>query len=246
MLNPGVLFDLDGTLTDPKPGITRCCAHALERLGRGTVDPETLAWCIGPPLRDSFAKILESDDADLVEQAVALYRERFSTVGLFENEVYEGIPELLDSLRANGLRLFVATSKPQVFAERILEHFQLTPYFEGIVGSELDGRREAKREVIEHVLVSHGVRAESALMVGDRRHDVEGARAHGIPCVGVSYGYGLEGELHAAGAWKVCAHPHEIYASVEAFLQSSGVSPNTSESNRSPSALTPSLANVPS
>lgn len=217
-----VLFDLDGTLTDPKPGITRSCAYALEKLGHGMVDPDSLAWCIGPPLRTTFAQILGSHSQ--VEEAVTYYRERFSTIGLYENEVYAGIPELLASLKTEGQRLFLATSKPWVFAERILAHFQLDQYFDGVAGSELDGTRDAKAEVIAHVLDQYSVDAREAIMVGDRRHDIEGAGAHGIPCIGVLYGYGSEAELTESRADALCKSPYEIQAALTA-LQRSGVMP---------------------
>lgn len=221
-----VLFDLDGTLTDPKPGITRCCAYALERMGAGIIDPDSLAWCIGPPLRGSFAQILETEDPETIERAVAFYRERFADIGLFENEVYAGIPEVLSALRESGADLYVATSKPEVFSIRIIEHFGLDRYFSGLVGSELDGTRDAKADVIAHLLKKYEVDPREALMVGDRKHDVIGASAHGIPCVGALYGYGLPGELEEAGAYPLCASPAELLKA----CQRSAVMPNTSMS----------------
>jgi len=173
-------------------------------------------------LRATFAQILGSDSR--VEEAITFYRERFSTIGLYENEVYPGIPELLASLRSQGRRLFLATSKPWIFAERILAHFQLDSYFEGVAGSELDGTRDAKAEVIAHVLDRFSVDPKDAIMVGDRRHDIEGARAHGIPCVGVLYGYGSESELIEARADALCKTPYEIQAALT-VLQRSGVMP---------------------
>jgi len=220
-----VLFDLDGTLTDPKPGITRSCAYALEKMGHGVIDPDSLTWCIGPPLRGSFAQILGGDAA--IEEAIGFYRERFSTIGLYENQVYAGIPELLESLKERELKVFLATSKPQVFAQRILQHFCLDSYFDGVVGSELDGTRDAKAEVIAHVLATFEVDAKRAVMVGDRRHDVDGASAHGIPCLGVLYGYGSQEELAAAGALRLCRSPEEVQ---EALAHISGVMPKMSMS----------------
>jgi phosphoglycolate phosphatase len=205
-----VLFDLDGTLTDPKPGITRCIGYALECLGAGSVDIDSLGWCIGPPLRGSFERLLNTRDPELVASAIDHYRERFRDVGLFENAVYEGIPEALGTLKTGGATLHVATSKPETFAIRILERFGLAPFFDQIVGSELDGTREAKGEVIAQVLRLAQVDPAAAVMVGDRMHDVQGAREHGMPCVGVLFGYGEEEELASAGAWPLVSSPSEI------------------------------------
>ncbi len=214
-----ILFDLDGTLTNPKPGITRCIAHAVNRLGLPAVDPETLGWCIGPPLRGSLKKVFGTDDEGMVSAGIDFYRERFGEVGLFENEVYEGIPEVLAELKAEGARLFVATSKPEVFAIRIIERFGLGPYFERVVGSELDGTREPKAEVIDHVLSQCAVDPAKAMMVGDRMHDVMGAKEHGLRCIGVLYGFGGDGELTKAGAWPICHSPKEIPAAIRQLIE---------------------------
>lgn len=208
-----VLFDLDGTLTDPKPGITRSIAHAIRCMNLPEVDPDELGWCIGPPLRGSLAKLIGAGDP---EMALAHFRERFGDVGWSENAVYPGIPEALSHLRVEGFRLHVATSKPEHFAKRILDHFDLRHHFDLVVGSELDGRREAKAEVIAHLLAEGSIDASKAVMIGDRMHDVEGARHHGIKCIGVLYGYGHPGELEEAGAWPLCSTPHEI---ADAVLQ---------------------------
>ncbi len=147
-----LLFDLDGTLTNPFQGITKCISYALEKMGNPSPPREELIWCIGPPLKYSFAKLLRTDNKDLVEKALAFYRERFGTVGLFENEVYEGIPEALETLQAKGHRLYLATSKPRVYAERIMDHFGLTRYFNHIYGAELDGTRNDKTSLISYIL----------------------------------------------------------------------------------------------
>ena len=235
-----VLFDLDGTLTDPKPGITKCISYALERLGLPTQDEDALSWCIGPPLRESFATILGTDDAQMIEAAIGFYRERFSSVGLYENSVYPGIPEALDELREFDLH--VATSKPKVFAVRILFHLGLVQYLKSVNGSELDGRREAKAEVIADAMDLKGIARSEAVMVGDRIHDITGASANGIPCIGVAYGYGSRDELESAVA--VCQAPADLPATVRAVFadrHSSAVIPKTSMSNNSPSERTPSL-----
>ncbi len=210
-----VLFDLDGTLTDPFEGITACIQYALRGLGAFCPPQSELAFCIGPPLRGSFAELLANERADgvtpaEVEQAIALYRERFSSIGLFENSLYAGIPELLSALRERGARLFVATSKPHVFARQIVEHFGLGEHFHAVHGSELDGTRSEKAEVIGWLLTTEGVSPDTCLMVGDRHHDVHGAATHGIPAVGVLWGYGSLDELHHAGAHAICAAPSAL------------------------------------
>ena len=203
-----VFFDLDGTLTDPREGITRCIQHALEQLGGPSCSQDELTFCIGPPLRESFGLLLQTDDADLIEQALGLYRDRFSTVGLFENTVYPGVREMLEQLQRQTV--FLATSKPRVYAERILSHFELSGYFEGIYGSELNGRFENKTDLLRHVLTSERLAASSTLMVGDREHDIIGARQNACGAMGVTYGYGSEDELRSAGADHICHSPQEV------------------------------------
>jgi len=198
-----LFFDLDGTLTDPKPGITGSIQYALEKLDRPVPSQDELAWCIGPPLRASFVALLGGEE--LADRAVALYRERFGEVGLFENSLYPDIPAVLAALARSPRRLFVATSKPHVFASRIIEHFGLAGYFEHIFGSELDGSRVDKADLLAYALTQSGVDPSQALMIGDRSHDVAGARANGIDAVGVTYGYGTEAELIEAGAILLCA-----------------------------------------
>ncbi|WP_314956208.1 HAD family hydrolase [Bradyrhizobium cosmicum] len=201
-----IFFDLDGTLTDPKPGITRSIQYALERLSLAVPSEDELTWCIGPPLHASLQKLTGS--AELADQALLLYRERFSDVGLFENEAYGGITDTLSSLAATRRRMFVATSKPAVYATRIVEHFGLKPYFERVYGSELDGTRVDKRDLLRYVLDEAKVDPSSAIMIGDRSHDVIGARTNGMTAIGVLYGYGSEAELRDAGAHHICAtHP---------------------------------------
>ena len=198
-----LFFDLDGTLTDPKPGITGSIQYALEKLDRPVPSQDELAWCIGPPLRASFVALLGGEE--LADRAVALYRERFGEVGLFENSLYPDIPAVLAALSRSPRRLFVATSKPHVFASRIIEHFGLAGYFEHIFGSELDGSRVDKADLLAYALTQSGIDPSQALMIGDRSHDVAGARANGIDAVGVTYGYGTEAELIEAGAILLCA-----------------------------------------
>ena len=204
-----IYFDLDGTLTDPKPGITRSIQYALQKLDHPTMPTEDdLTWCIGPPLRASFVRLLGAEtSADL---AVSYYRERFSDVGLYENGVYDGIGDVLTSLRASGHRLFVATSKPHVFAERIIDHFGLRSHFERVFGAELDGTRVEKSDLLEYALRQASVDPSKTLMIGDRSHDMVGAKNNGMKRIGVLYGYGSRDELLEAGAHHVCATPGAI------------------------------------
>jgi phosphoglycolate phosphatase len=203
-----IYFDLDGTLTDPKPGITRSIQYALRKLDRAAPSEDELTWCIGPPLHASLKKLVGTDD--LADKALSLYRERFADIGLFENEVYPGIEDTLSVLARSGRRLFVATSKPGVYAERIIDHFKLRVYFERVFGSELDGRRSDKSDLLGHALQTTGVDPSQAMMIGDRSHDMIGARNNGITAVGVLYGYGSKEELLDAGAHHICATPQRL------------------------------------
>lgn len=198
-----LLFDLDGTLTDPKVGITSCVQYALRKMGIEEPNLNKLEPFIGPPLIDSFEEFYGFDEEQAL-QAVAFYRERFQTIGLFENEVYSGIPEMLAKLKQAGKRLAIASSKPTVYVLRILQHFEMEQYFDIIVGSELDGTRSRKKEVVEEALrqLLQGQKNEydRSVMIGDRKFDILGAKEFGLTGVGVSFGYAKKGELEAAGA----------------------------------------------
>ena len=197
-----ILFDLDGTLTDPKEGITKCVQYALKHFNIEENDLNHLTCFIGPPLQHSFMTFYGLDEAQ-AKVAVAKYRERFSTIGLFENGVYKGIKEMLEALRKQGKKLAVATSKPYIYAEKILENYHLKQYFEVIVGSELDGTRSNKAEVIQEVFKQLKLNEEDkyeTIMVGDRKQDILGAKACHIHSIGVKFGYAEEGELELAGA----------------------------------------------
>ena len=207
-----ILFDLDGTLTDPQLGITRCIQHALAELGHQPPESEHLHWCIGPPLRRSFGRLLDSNDAQLLEQAVELYRQRFSTVGLFENRVYAGIPETLAALRRQGYRLFLATAKPRIFAEQILEHFGLAQYFETAHGSELNGHLTDKPSLVRHILAVEHLAPEHTMIIGDRKYDIVGGKVNGLATGAVTYGYGTVEELRAAKPDAVFDTPEQILA----------------------------------
>nr|WP_298892023.1 HAD-IA family hydrolase [uncultured Acinetobacter sp.] len=198
MVIENILIDLDGTLTDPKLGITTCIRYAMQKLGRPLADEVDLDWCIGPPLKSSLAKLLQSDNDKLAEQALSLYRERFSTIGLFENEVYPEVAETLEKLQQQGYRLYVATAKPTIYAEQILVHFDLAKYFKKIYGSELTGERTNKGELITYLLVQENLDATATVMVGDREFDILGARQNGLQSIAVSYGYGTAEELAQA------------------------------------------------
>lgn len=210
-----ILFDLDGTLTDPVVGITRCIQHALVSLGRTAPDLDGLRRCVGPPLQDSFAELLETTDEALLAEAIRLYRERFKPVGMFENSVYPDVPEGLETLRAQGHRLWVATSKPHVFAREIVEHFGLARFFERIHGSELSGVNADKSDLIRYVLAEEGIQPDQAWMVGDRMHDVLGARRNGVEAIGVLWGYGSEEELRAAAPRRIVASMVELCEAIQ-------------------------------
>jgi len=212
-----LLFDLDGTLTDPREGITKCIAHALERMGREAPPLEELTFAIGPPLRASLARLIGTDDRDEVERAIGHYRERFAGTGLYENAPYAGIDGALAALRAAGHRLFVATSKPRVYAERIVGHFALDAHFEAVHGCELDGTREDKRDLLAHLLPRHGLAPRATVMIGDRGVDMRAARHHGAFALGVTWGYGSREELREAGAHALCDSPGGLAATLAAF-----------------------------
>lgn len=216
MRYPFVFFDLDGTLTDPAQGICGSVRYALEKGGYPTAPMEAYYPWIGPPLQLSFQKHLDCDEAE-AKRLVALYRERFSTVGLFENTVYPGIPPLLRRLKERGCRMAVATGKPTVFSRRILEHFDLLQYFDEVSGISLTEAPLTKQGVIERAMEQLSVtRREDCAMVGDRDQDVIGALACGIEPIGVLYGYGSREELACAGA----EHLAETVEALEAFLLS--------------------------
>jgi phosphoglycolate phosphatase len=191
-----ILFDLDGTLTDPREGITRSVQFALARLGIDEPDLRALEHFIGPPLLQCFMHSYELDEAT-AWQAVAHYRERFAEVGLYENRVFAGVDPLLQLLQAQGRRLYIATSKPTVFAEQIARHFDFARHFKLIYGSELDGTRTDKVELIRHLLEQEGLSAADCLMIGDRKHDLIGARRNGLDAAAVGYGFGSAEELRA-------------------------------------------------
>ncbi|WP_435738172.1 HAD hydrolase-like protein [Cellulosimicrobium sp. PMB13] len=218
-----VLLDLDGTLADSAPGIVACAQHALREVGVPVPDDAAVRGVVGPPLADGFAAL--GVPAGIVEDAIAAYRAVYAAGGMFDNAVFDGVPEALVSLRECGARLAVATSKPEVYARRIVDHLGLDAHLDrgvdDVYGATLDGTRGTKGDVIAHALA--GLRADGALagltpdqvvMVGDREHDVHGAAEHGIGCVGVAWGYAEPGELEAAGARAVVGSPAELVTAV--------------------------------
>src|SRR5262249_46111474 len=202
-----VLFDLDGTRPNPRVGMVACLKHGLLGLGPTCLVDSELACFIGPPLQEIFGTLLGSTDSKDIDSAVTLYRQRFSSTGMFENSVYPGIHSALTTLRGSGAALFVATSKPHVFAKHTVEHFGLMDYFSAVYGSELDGTHSNKSDLIAHVLKSESLSPHATAMVGDRAHDIVGAKAHSVFPIGVLWGYGSYDELIAAGATALCAQP---------------------------------------
>ena len=205
-----ILFDLDGTLTDPKEGIVGCIQHALREMEHAVPPAQSLERFIGPPLHGTFRELLPDPSEAEIERAVAFYRARFEPTGMYENRVYDGVSEALESLQRRGARMFIATGKPRIFAGRIVEHFGLARYFTGVYGCELDGRFLDKGELIDHLLCKESLHPGETVMVGDRRHDVEAARRNDVDTVGVLWGYGSQEELQSAGAGRLLRTPAEL------------------------------------
>ena len=230
-----ILLDLDGTLTDPRVGIVESLKFALSRLGEPCPSDDDLARFIGPPLQSTLGAIF-GHRSPKIGVAIDLYRQRFSEKGMFENNVYPGIPAALDALAAVGAVLIVATSKPEAFAQRIIEHFGLGKHIHAIYGSELDGTRSDKSELISHVLKAQGLSPSSTTMIGDRSHDMIGAKAHGVFGVGALWGYGSREELLAAGASALCEGPAHILdvLSSNSRLEDDAIFPALRASARAP------------
>ena len=209
-----ILFDLDGTLTDSGEGIMNCAALALERLGIPIPPRDALRVFVGPPLHDTFRQFGVPEDQ--VDEAIRICRSRYVPIGKFENTPYPGIRELLEKLRAQGNRLYVATSKPEEMAVEVLEHFDLAHFFDHICGASLDRSRSAKDAVISYLLQLHGADGQM-VMVGDTVFDVLGAAAHGIPAVGVAWGYGSVEEMKKAGAAAIAVTMDELLSILQAL-----------------------------
>lgn len=202
-----ILFDLDGTVTDSGEGIMNCAAFTLEHFGLPIPDRTILREFVGPPLRDTFVKF--GVPPEKAEEAVTVYRSRYLPIGKYENEPYPGIYDLLDRLQKEGYTLYIATSKPETTSVDILNKFQLSGYFERICGATMDGSREEKAQVIAYLLEITG--AKDAIMVGDTAFDVIGAAKHGIPTIGVSWGYGKVEDMEKAGAKAIAHSMNELY-----------------------------------
>ena len=206
-----ILFDLDGTITDSALGITNSVKYALNKLNSPIPSYDTLCKFIGPPLLDGFRDIC-GFETEKAQTAVKYYREYYETTGLFENAVYDGIPKLLKALKENGKSVILATSKPEKFARLILEHFNLMRYFDFAAGASMDETRNNKDAVIAYALLECNIKDKSlAVMVGDRHHDVDGAKVNGISCVGVLYGFGNREELSNAGADYIAEDVNALY-----------------------------------
>ena len=199
-----VLFDLDGTLTDPKEGIIACFMYALTSLEIETDQTKNLESYIGQPIREVFCELCGDE---LAEKSIVIYRERFSTIGLYENRLYDGIVECLDYLVDKVEALYVVTSKPTVYSEQIVKHFNIRDFFKVVYGSNLDGSLGDKTDLIKHVIETEGINPNDAVMIGDRKFDIIGAKNHGIRTIGVLWGFGTEQELNEAGADRICGHP---------------------------------------
>jgi phosphoglycolate phosphatase len=210
LISPAILFDLDGTLTDPRLGIVSCIKYALSQLERPYPSDEILASFIGPPLRGTFSTLLGTSNINLIEEAMKLYRHRFTDKGIYENHLYEGIPDMLQSARRAGYFSFVATSKPTVYADRIVKYFGLDQHFIAVYGSELGGQLDDKADLLAFLLKKERIPSERAVMVGDRAADIFAAKRNGVRSVGVLWGYGSGGELSGAGADELCSTPGEL------------------------------------
>ncbi|MCM1368438.1 MAG: HAD family hydrolase [Roseburia sp.] len=208
-----VLFDLDGTLSDPFEGISNSIVYALNKFGIEVPDKSVLKPFIGPPLFESFSRFYGFSEADAV-RAVGYYREYYGEKGIYENRLYDGIADVLAELKSSGKKLIVATSKPEVFSVKIIEYFALDKYFEFTAGATFDKTRIEKADVIKYALDRGGIAASSAVMVGDRKHDISGAKSNGLKSIGVLYGFGDREELETAGADCIVKSPRDILSVV--------------------------------
>lgn len=207
------IFDLDGTITDSGPGIMNSIRYALRKHGISEPSEEVLRTFIGPPLKEQFRKVFHLSEEEGAAM-VSAYREYYGEKGLFENRVYEGVPEMLEHLKRSGVKIVMATSKPEEYAKRIARHFGFDKYFDFIGGACMNGERTDKYEVIEYVLSSCGISGDDracAVMIGDRRHDIAGAKKAKLESIGALYGYGSREELEEAGADRIAASPEEVY-----------------------------------
>ena len=224
MIDPArrtLLFDLDGTLTDNFEGIANCIRYALERMDVPDPGIAELRACVGPPLRETLPRLIGKTDAATTERALALYRERYSQRGWQENAVYDGVPDMLAAAVRASPRVFLCTTKPQPYAEKIVAHFGLAGFLSGVYGTSLDGNLDDKADLLAHLLASEGLQGEHCLMIGDRRHDVRAAQVNGARSLGVLWGYGSRAELVAAGVEALIEAPAEFSRALSDFQAAS-------------------------
>jgi phosphoglycolate phosphatase len=205
-----VLLDLDGTLSDSRPGIAACFRHTLHQLGH---DPDTagdLTWAVGPPIAVSLARLLAPYDDDRVDEALTIYRERYTTVGIYDCSVYPGVTGMLDGLRDGGLTMYIATSKRRDFAERVIDFLGLRPYVRGVYGAVPGGGLDRKQDLLAHILAAEHLEAGVCVMLGDRLHDIEAAAANAVHSIGALWGYGGRAELEQAGAGAIATAPEDV------------------------------------
>jgi len=205
-----LLFDLDGTLTDNFEGIANCIRYALTRMDVPLPSAEALRACVGPPLRETLPRLIGNSDSATTERALGFYRERYSELGWRENALYPGVPGMLADATRSISRVFLCTTKPQPFAERIVAHFGLAGFLSGVFGTSLDGRLDDKADLLAHLLGREDLEGADCLMIGDRRHDIRAARINGVRSLGVLWGYGSRVELMEAGADALIAAPVEF------------------------------------
>jgi phosphoglycolate phosphatase len=210
MKGPVLLFDLDGTLSDPSPGIVRCIIHTLTHFGRDVPPVPELQRLIGPPLHETFAQLVP----DFAREAVTTFRDRYGVTGLFENDLYEGMIDALEELSEIAEAMYVATSKPADYAKRTIEHFELQRFFRAVYGSEMTGERADKRELLEHLIAEERLVPGNVIMIGDRKHDIAAARAHGMRSIGVTWGFGSIDELREAGADQLVDSPRDLVKAI--------------------------------
>lgn len=213
---PNIIFDLDGTITEPLSGIAGSIQVALKQMGEKVPEKQDLRWAIGPPLLESFAVLVGEARA---REALGLYREAYSKDGIFDCTVIPGIPESMQAFRQAGWPIYLATAKLRDYAVRILDHFELAKYFAAVHGSEWDGSRAVKGELLAYLLKTEGLQAQDCVMVGDRKHDAIGAKNNGMPCIGVLWGHGSRQEFAASGMSAVVEHPRELMDAAKRLIE---------------------------
>ena len=205
-----IFFDLDGTLVDTSPGVFRCYRYAFAKLDLPYPGDDIMRKFLGPSLREAFSRLLDNPDITLVEKAVAIYRERYSPIGVYECTAYPGIPNLLNALNNNNLQLFVVTTKAKPYADIVVKHLGLRDCFTDVIGAGLDGRFDDKAEMVQHILSSYGLNAEETVMIGDRERDIQAGKANGTQTIGITYGFGSLDEITSAQPDWICHSPEEI------------------------------------